>query len=152
MLAGCSVLFFLFSLLGVLGVSGGLPGFLFRTFHVASFYIPVYFALCSVVLLHSGKTGKLLLALNLSLLPFINLTLLLHVLSGNRDIFISRYLITELGPWVSLPFLLLLLLVECALIYKLCNFFFAADPWLPDLSELKDLLPEILKGRVSRGR
>ena len=60
-----------------------------------------------MILLVREKTGKVLLALNLSLLPFVTLALTLHVLSGNREIFISRYLITELGTWVSVPFLLL---------------------------------------------
>ncbi len=139
-LAGCGVLLFLFSLLGVFGVSGGLPGFLFRTFHIAAFYIPLYLGVCSLILLVRGRTGKILLGLNLSLLPFVNLALILHVMTGNRDVFISRYLITELGIGVSLPFLFLLMMVECALIYKLCNFLFPAESWIPDLSELKDSL------------
>ena len=40
----------------------------------------------------------------------------------------------------SPPFLML---VECALIYKVCNFIFADDPWLPDLSELNKILSGI---------
>ncbi len=128
-LAALAAVLFLSALLGVLGVSGF--GFLFRTFHLASFYVPVYLGLCVLALRTDKETHKLLFTMNVSLLPFLNLALLFHVISGNTSIFVSRYLITELGLWASIPFLLLLLAVECALIFKLGNFLFPHMLWLP---------------------
>ncbi|MDC7232426.1 MAG: DNA translocase FtsK [Spirochaetales bacterium] len=131
LLASAGGLFFLFTLLGALGVSAPFISFLFRTFHLAAFYVPVYLGLCALILYFPGNSEKLLLTMNLSLLPFITLALLLHVLTGNTEIFVSRYLITELGLWISVPFLLLLLLVEFALTYKLGDFLLPGKPWFP---------------------
>jgi len=130
-LAGTAILLFLFTLLAVLGVSAGVVSFLFRTFHLAAFYVPIYLGVCSLILYFPRGTEKLLLTMNLSLLPFLNLALLLHVITGNKSIFISRYLITELGRGISIPFLVLLLAVECALIYKLVSFFMPGRSWIP---------------------
>jgi DNA segregation ATPase FtsK/SpoIIIE, S-DNA-T family len=130
-LASVGALLFLFTLMGAFGVSASFVSFLFRTFHLAAFYVPFYLGLCALILYIPRNTEKLLLTMNLSLLPFLNLSLLLHVLSGNTNIFISRYLITELGLWISLPFLFLLLMVECALIYKLGDFLFPGKSWFP---------------------
>jgi S-DNA-T family DNA segregation ATPase FtsK/SpoIIIE len=130
-LAGTAGLLFFVIVLALFGVSAGGVSFLFRTFHLAAFYVPLYLAVCALILLKPRGMEKLLLTLNLSLLPFLNLALLLHVLSGNKSIFISRYLISELGAGLSVPFLLLLLLVECALIYKLVDFLFPDSSWFP---------------------
>ncbi len=137
-LAGTAALLFLLTLLAVLGVSAGPVSFLFRTFHLAAFYVPLYLAVCALILHLPRGTEKLLLTLNLSLLPFLNLALLLHVMTGNLTIFISRYLVTELGRGISIPFLILLLAVECALIYKLVSFLMPGKPWLPEGSDVAE--------------
>ncbi len=135
-LAALAALLFLSALFGALGAGG--IGFLFSTFHGASFYVPVYLGLCVLALRTEKDSEKLLLTMNFSLLPFLNLALLFHVISGNTSIFVSRYLITELGLWVSIPFLLILFAVECALIYKLGNTLYPDKPWIPLPAESED--------------
>lgn len=148
-LASVGALLFLFTLMGAFGVSAGFVSFLFRTFHLAAFYVPIYLGLCALILYLPRNTEKLLLTMNLSLLPFLNLSLLLHVLSGNTNIFISRYLITELGLWISIPFLFLLLMVECALIYKLGAYLFPGKSWFPsEFSESFEIFSS-LKERIA---
>ena len=132
-LATAAFLLFILLIAGASGVKRGPGYFLFQSFHLASFYIPVYLLICAYVLL-AEKSHKLLAGLNLSLLPFLTFTLLLHVLTGNRSIPVSRVLVLEIGTFVSSLFLLLLLGVEAALIYKLGNILFPHEKWIPETS------------------
>ena len=134
-LSGAALILFIFIISGASGVKAGPGFFLVRSFHLASLYIPLYLLLCAYALISEGSR-KLLACLNLSILPFLTLTLLLHVLSGNRDIRISRVLIQGLGVLFSVPFLLILLIVESALIYKLGNFLFPKEKWFPSLAPI----------------
>ena len=132
-LATAAFLLFILLIAGASGVKRGPGYFLFQSFHLASFYIPVYLLICAYVLL-AEKSHKLLAGLNFSLLPFLTFTLLLHVLTGNRSIPVSRVLVLEIGKFVSSLFLLLLLGVEAALIYRLCNILFPHEKWIPETS------------------
>jgi len=121
----------LLTVLAMTGLKGGPGYFLYRSFHLAAFYVPLYLAVCGIILSIPDSCRKLLLGLNLSILPFLTLALMLHVISGNLEIYISRYLITELGLLISIPFLFLLLLVETALIYKGLDLLYPRETWFP---------------------
>ena len=131
-LAGLAFLILLLIIGGSSGVPHGPGAFLVSSFHLASLYIPLFLMVCAYALL-AEKSQKLLAGLNLSVIPFLTLTALLHVVTGNREIFLSRIMIDQLGAVLSSLFLLAMLAVECALVYKLVNLFFPDLSWLPRL-------------------
>jgi len=133
-LSATAFILFIFLIAGASGVKGGPGFFLVSSFHLASLYIPLYLILCAYALTVQ-KSYKLLAGLNLSILPFLTLTLLLHVLSGNMEIPVSRSLIQGLGIFLTVLFLTLFFGVESALIYKLGNLLFPQEKWLPELEE-----------------
>ncbi len=132
-LLGTAFLLFIMIIAGASGVKGGAGSFLVSSFHLASVYIPLYLVVCAYAL-YARDSQKLIAGLNFSLLPFLNLTLLLHILTGNRDIPVSKILIDNMGRTLSSLFLLVLFLVESALVYKLGELLFPGKPWLPRIS------------------
>ncbi len=143
-MAAAALVLLVLEVAGLAGGGAGVPGFFFRTFHAAMVYIPLYLGFCALALYSREKSYKLLFTLNLSILPFLTLALFFHTASGNMNIALSRFLVAEMGKGISLPFLFLLFAVEVALIYKLGNFFFPHEPWLPGFESLK-----ALKNKVS---
>ena len=141
-----AVLLFISIIAGASGVKGGMGSFLVSSFHFASLYIPLYLLVCVYALLNPG-CYKLIAGLNLSLLPFLTLTLFFHVVSGNTGIFPSRVLIYKVGILPSALFLFLLTAVEAALVFKLGNFLFPEEQWFPSrripLPEFNSLVKKI---------
>ncbi len=131
-LTGLALIILVVIIGGASGVPNGLGAFLVSSFHLVSLYIPFFLIACAYALL-AEKSQKLLAGLNLSIFPFLTLTALLHVLSGNRNIALSRIMIDQLGTVLSSLFLLALLAVETALVYKLVNLIFPDLSWLPRL-------------------
>ena len=148
-LAGLALLTLIIIIAGASGVRDGLGAFLVSSFHLASLYIPVFLLVCAYALL-AEKSQKLIAGLNLSVFPFLTLTALLHVLSGNREILLSRILIDQAGTLVSSLFLLVLLSVESALVYKLANLFFPDYSWFPrlpvEIASLNKSVKKLRKG------
>ncbi len=139
LLAGAGVLLLILELAGLTNGSVGTLGFFFRTFHTAMLYIPLYLAFCALALYSKEKSCKLLLTLNLSLVPFLTMTLFSHIARNNINLDITRFFILGMGKNLSLIFLVLLFGVELALIYKLGNWFFPNQPWFPPQDILKNL-------------
>ncbi len=130
LLAMAGISFFL-TLLGGLGLPLGVGGFLFDSFNIMGFYVPIYLSICAFTLCFPQGMRKSLLGLNLSLLPFLSLTLAFHVLTGNEEIFLSRYFLQGIGKGLSLTFLVLFSAVAIALIIKACNYLFPHLSWFP---------------------
>ncbi|MCX7032120.1 MAG: DNA translocase FtsK [Spirochaetes bacterium] len=95
------------------------PGrFLLGAFSWAAFFVPAYLLAGMTLLLVREFRRRLVLMLVLSILPFLTLSLILHVLRSS-DAYLSRVMLTAFGQLPSAVLLFLLLALELMLLFTL---------------------------------
>lgn len=122
------------------------PGiFLFRSFHAAALYLPVFIALTARMILFDPIPRKAFLRLNLFMLPFLSSSLLLKVLVSGPISPAEYYFVTAFGRGTSLVLLAMLTLVSALLIIKFSDLLYPREKGLlPTMGEwFNDLLPSI---------
>jgi DNA segregation ATPase FtsK/SpoIIIE, S-DNA-T family len=101
---------------GVRGFASAPGRFLFEAFSWACFFIPVYFLIGSVLLLARVFRRRSAFLLMLSILPFLTLSLIFHVVSKSTSV-LPQILLDSFGLVPSALLLFLLLALEMVLLF-----------------------------------
>ncbi len=114
----------LFSLVLYLGAPGDrvparLGGFLFNSFHLAGFYVPLYLILSGMFLLLPTFTVRRFLVLMGSLVPFLTLGILLKLVFNPGASLLEALLVSRLGGRGAAVLLMTLLLIEFLILLRL---------------------------------
>jgi S-DNA-T family DNA segregation ATPase FtsK/SpoIIIE len=104
----CTLLLYLCGNTGAAAVPGR---FLMEAFSWAAFFIPLYFVLAILLLSARVFRRRSALLLTLSVIPFLTISLLLHVLDGSR-LMLPQLLLSSFGTAPSVLLLVLLLSFE----------------------------------------
>jgi S-DNA-T family DNA segregation ATPase FtsK/SpoIIIE len=107
-----------FHIAGVGGPAAALGGFLLEGFSWAGFFVPVYLFTCAVLLLGRVFRRRSALLLMFSIVPFLTLSMLSHVLSGSTSV-LPLLLVDSFGLVPSALLLFLLLALETIFLFTL---------------------------------